>query len=66
MPAARSDMPGKYIQFRLQLTESEHTKLKKKSMLAGISMNEFVRQALNEKYARILLEEIKAWRNRNA
>ena len=66
MPAARSDTPGEYIQFRLMLTESEHEKLKKKSMLAGISMNEFIRQALNEKYARILREELEMWRNRNA
>lgn len=66
MPAARSDMPGEYIQFSLMLTGSEHMKLKKKSMLAGMSMSEFIRQALNEKYARILNEEIKTWRKRNA
>lgn len=66
MPAARSDMSGEYIRFGLMLTESEHTKLKKKSMLAGISMNEFVRNALNEKYARILNDEIKTWREKNA
>ena len=66
MPAARrSDMSGEYIRFQLLLTESEHMKLKKKSMLAGISMNDFIRQALNEKYARILIEEIKTWRKRN-
>ena len=45
----------------LYLSEGEKKKLEKMAYLQGISMSEFVREALNEKYKKILDEEVRQY-----
>jgi hypothetical protein len=49
------------IVFNLYFSECEKKKLEKMAYLQGISMNEFVREALNEKYKKMLDEEVRQY-----
>lgn len=52
------------FKFDFKMSESEYIKLKKASWLGGVTMAEFIRDALNAKYSKMTEQEIR--RNEDA